>query len=161
MTPGDRLRAAVVSCLGLGYSPVVPGTVGSLAGVLFAFCGGSFTAVHFGLWLAAGALLGLLAGIGLGGWAEKHYGSKDPSQFVLDEFVGYCIALLRLKAGAPSLLEIASAFFLFRLFDVAKPWPARRLEFLPKGLGIMLDDVFAGLYALIVVSMLREYLDWP
>ena len=88
--------------------------------------------------------------------------------------MGYLVALLRmpgrdaagvLHEGAgwsdgPNWKELVVAFLAFRVFDVLKPWPARRLEYLPRGWGIMLDDLVAALYALAVVWVLRDYLHW-
>ncbi len=160
----DRLNAAVVSCFGLGYAPVASGTFGTLGGVALVLllekvvCPGQ--GWHFGLAAGVVAALILLLGIALGGWAERYYQMKDPKPFVIDEVVGYLVAVLRWKGGTPGVSELVLAFFAFRLFDVVKPWPARRLEFLPKGFGIMLDDVVAGLYALALVAVVRDWNEW-
>jgi phosphatidylglycerophosphatase A len=86
---------------------------------------------------------------------------KDPGPVVLDEVAGYLVALLRIKEGVPDMKELLLAFIAFRLFDVIKPWPARRIEHLPRGFGIMLDDVVAGLYALALVVVVRDWKGWP
>ena len=161
----DRVRAAIVSSFGLGYAPVASGTFGTLGGVALAWLIAQVGVPRFGwhVGLAAGitGAVVLLIGIALGGWAERYYGFKDPKPFVIDEVLGYLIALLRVKDGVPGVAEMVLAFFVFRLFDVVKPPPARRLEFLPKGVGIMLDDVVAGLYALVVVVIARNVCAWP
>ncbi len=163
--PLDRVRAALISSLGLGYAPVASGTFGTLGGVVLALLIGHVAVPrwgwHFGLAAAIAGAVVLLIGMALGGWAERYYGFKDPKPFVLDEVLGYLVAVLRLKEGVPEWRELTLAFFAFRLFDVVKPWPARQLEFLPKGAGIMLDDVVAGIYAFALVWIVREWLQWP
>ncbi|MBM4013879.1 MAG: phosphatidylglycerophosphatase A [Planctomycetes bacterium] len=164
-TAGDRIRAALVSCFGLGYAPVASGTFGTLGGVALVWLLAQVAVPrfgwHFGVAAVVCAALVLLLGIALGGWAERYYGFKDPKPFVLDEVLGYLIAVFRWGEGVPGTKELVLAFFAFRLFDVVKPPPARRLEFLPKGVGIMLDDLVAGLYALALVWVVRDYLEWP
>ena len=95
----------------------------------------------------------------LGFWAasraEKLLGHKDPGKVVIDEVAGQLIALLPIVPGFdPGWLSIITAFLLFRLFDIVKPYPARRLEKLESGLGIMSDDVVAGAYAAVVTSVI-------
>lgn len=160
----DRVKAAIVSSCGLGYAPVASGTFGTLGGVAVALFLAHVAVPqwgwHFGLAAAVAAAICLVVGIALGGWAERYYGFKDPKPFVLDEVLGYLVAVLRLKGGVPGANELILAFFAFRLFDVLKPPPARRLEFLPKGVGIMLDDLVAGLYALALVVVVRDSNVW-
>jgi phosphatidylglycerophosphatase A len=89
----------------------------------------------------------LLAGVRAAGLAERAYG-EDGGEIVVDEAVGMGIALFL----APHRPEVyLAAFLLFRLFDIVKPWPIRRLEDLPGGWGIMADDALAGLYALVLL----------
>ncbi len=140
----------IVSFGGAGLLPAMPGTFGSLAAAI----------VFYLLWLAFGqaawrivpALL-LVVGavaIALGRWAEDYFKTVDPRQFVLDEVVGQWLTLLcvpRADFSAHPLPCIAAAFFLFRAFDIAKPFPIRRIERLPAGWGIVLDDVAAAVYA--------------
>ncbi|MCZ6598536.1 MAG: phosphatidylglycerophosphatase A [Planctomycetota bacterium] len=155
--PGSRLRLAIVSCGFLGCSPVVPGTVGTLGGVLIVFLLG--LSGNFLLWtvLAGGAIY--VVGRSLGDWAERHAGKKDPGFFVLDEVVGYMVTCLWIRG--PSLLALVLGFFVFRFFDVVKPPPCRRLERIGGGDGIMLDDVAAGLYGLAVMAAARVLLLEP
>lgn len=143
-------REAAVSCLFLGRVPVFPGTAGTLGGVAIAMLlpGGS----QFPFW-AAGAVVALfLLGCALTPWAESHYGRKDPPQFVLDEVAGYLVTVLPMQ---PRWTDAALGFFLFRCFDILKPWPCRRLEKLPAGAGIFLDDLAAGIYACACLSAFR------
>ena len=106
------------------------------------------------------AALCVAVGVLLGPWAERYYGRKDPGPVVIDEVAGYCVTLFQFE-GFPGWRQMVAAFFLFRLFDVVKPPPARRIERWPRGWGIMLDDLFAGLYAFMVVHVLSEWLQWP
>lgn len=158
---GDKLRLAFVSFGFLGCSPIVPGTVGTLGGVLVAYLlgltGWSFAPAA----LVVCAILYVI-GRGLGDWSEAYAGKKDPGIFVVDEVIGYLVTVL--WWGAPSLTALVVAFFVFRFFDIAKPPPARRLESLGGGDGILLDDVVAGLYGLALMAILRTTLldpaDW-
>jgi phosphatidylglycerophosphatase A len=87
----------------------------------------------------------------LGGWAERYAGKKDPGIFVVDEVIGYLITILWSKG--PSYVALTVAFFAFRFFDILKPPPARSMERIPGGHGILLDDVFAGVWALVAVML--------
>jgi phosphatidylglycerophosphatase A len=92
-----------------------------------------------------------MVGIWAGGHAVQAFGKNDPAQVVVDEVAGSWIAL----AGATLLngYALVGAFLLFRLFDIWKPFPIRRLELLPGGMGIMADDLMAGLYAALVLFL--------
>jgi phosphatidylglycerophosphatase A len=155
------LKTACITVLGSGFAPFASGTWGSLTAVLLFVP--FWLAGHFGLLprgmvetaLAAGVLVASWLSVHWGDWAIARFGRKDPKEFVLDEFAGQWVALvampLALDAGAaPVAAVLFGQFFLFRVFDVWKPPPARQLERLPGGLGILLDDLFAGLYANIV-----------
>lgn len=148
----DRLKLAVVSCGFLGCSPVAPGTVGTLGGVLIAWLLAG-TGSLFPVWALA-VCLGLYALTApLGAWAERYAGRKDPGIFVMDEVIGYLITIL--WWSGPSYLALATAFFTFRFFDIVKPWPARAMERIGGGHGILLDDVFAGIWALAAMLLMR------
>ena len=86
---------------------------------------------------------------------ENNISKKDPSIIVIDEWVGQWIALLFLPK---SILWGLAAFLLFRLFDIWKPYPIKKLDKMIGGLGIMLDDVLAGIYALVFISVLRAWI---
>ena len=169
----------LVSSGGLGYAPFASGTFGTLGGVAIALVLKLWLCPRYG-WsfgVAAGVAAAAIfvIGVALGPWAERWYRVKDPKPFVLDEVMGYLVALLRVRHDAPSLLkegpslftdgpawkELVVAFLFFRAFDVLKPWPARRLEYLPRGWGIMLDDLVAGIFAWMVVWVLRDWCNWP
>lgn len=147
----NLLRLAFVTFGFLGLSPVAPGTLGTLGGVLIVFLLAGTKL--YPLWiLVAGALL---YGVGrsLGDWSERRAGGKDPGFFVVDEVVGYLVTLL--WPVGPSLFTMGMGFLLFRFFDIVKPPPVRRLEALGGGDGILLDDVMAGVYGLIALSVAR------
>lgn len=137
----DRVALLVATGLGVGYAPFAPGTWGSLPGVALAWgvsrLGGS--------WAVAVAAAGIaLFGTWAADRAARVLGEVDPSRVVVDEIAGQIVALLFLP---PTPLVLGAGFVAFRILDVAKPWPANRLEELPGGSGIMADDLMAGLYA--------------
>lgn len=137
----------VASVGGAGTSPWAPGTAGSLVGVALGWVAGR-TLSPF--WYAAGtaALFGL--GVAAATRVERTAHRKDPSVVVIDEVVGMLVALFALPLRA---VEVLIAFLCFRIFDIAKPFPLRRLEAQPGGWGIMLDDLVAGLYANVLVRV--------
>ena len=143
----DRLLMFIATGAGSGYLPKAPGTWGTLVGLLlwWPLAGLSLTA-----YLATVAVL-FIVGVASAGAAEKILDRGDPGVVVIDEIVGVLIAL----AAAPLHPVAALAgFALFRLFDIAKPFPVGWLDrHLHGGLGIMLDDVAAGLYALLVLHL--------
>lgn len=149
----DRLKKAAVSFFGLGYSPFAPGTAGTLGPALLAPL---LPASAPFLWIDLGALLVVAAvSIALGPWAERCYGRKDPSPFVLDEVAGYLVTVL--ATTRPTWSASLLAFFLFRVVDVVKPFPASRMERLPGGFGILLDDVFAALWSLAALRAVLHF----
>ena len=170
-TPGDYLALALGTC-GVGYFPIAPGTMGSLVGV----------GLYLALWAGADSVLSshalakrlnlmnvwtpqmtfmlvvifvvTMVGIRVATHVERLVRKKDPGIVVIDEVAGQMIALLSGPFWVHTWWSILTAFLLFRGFDIWKPYPIRRLERLESGLGIMLDDVLAGAYALIVNSVL-------
>lgn len=146
--PRPNLAIALATWFGCGFSPVAPGTAGSagalLPAVLLAGYAGWQPLYFGGLALAA-----LGPGIWAAGRTARHYGKKDPGLVVIDEVLGQWITI----SGA-TVLNWKSwliAFLLFRLLDIWKPEPVRRLERLPGGVGIVADDVMAGLYGALVL----------
>jgi len=131
---------AVATGLGSGYAPVAPGTAGSARGLLLFWPQVGRPPLQV---LTATVLL-ILIGVVAGDHVARRLGKKDPGLVVVDEVAGQWISLLFLPL---TLGTTAAAFVLFRLMDVLKPWPARDLERLPGGIGIMADDVMAGIYA--------------
>jgi phosphatidylglycerophosphatase A len=154
---GNTLRLAFVSFGFLGCSPLAPGTVGTLGGVLLAWL--LARTEHFALWTVMLCVVLYVLGRSQGEWAERHAGGKDPGFFVVDEVIGYLVTVL--WWGGPSLAALTVAFFVFRFFDIVKPPPVRRVEALGGGDGILLDDVVAGLYGLAVMALVRLLLLEP
>jgi len=132
---------------------VVPGTVGSFV-TLVALWLIPFTQAALLLTLVVVTLVGIWAG----GRVERALGAKDPGVVVIDEVAGMLLSVLTLPRTIPVLL---SAFFLFRVFDVWKPFPARQSQELHGGFGVMVDDLIAGLYALILLLGARALFGLP
>lgn len=154
----NTLRLGIVSFGFLGCSPIAPGTFGTLGGVAIAWA--LRRTQLYPVYIIAAALAIYVMGRSLGGWAERYSGRKDPGIFVLDEVVGYLLTLFWLSG--PSTLALVVGFFVFRFFDIFKPPPARRLERIPGGDGILLDDVVSGIYGLVFVMLpARLLLDVP
>jgi len=131
----------VASFFGLGYFPVAPGTVASLAMVLFyKFLIYPLAFPYLGLILLLLLVLGLIASTAYSSEIKK----ADPRQIVIDEAAGQLLVFL---AVFPDWTLLVIGFLLFRLFDIVKPFPIRKLEGLPGGWGIMADDVAAALMA--------------
>ncbi len=156
--PGDAWRLLAATACGLGRAPAAPGTFGTLGGVLLAWLLARTGQLYLPLLIAALLLL-YAVGRSLGNWAERRAQAGDPGWFVLDEVLGYLVVLL--WPLPPSPLALVVAFAWFRLFDITKPWPARRLERLHGGDGILLDDVIAGLYGLLALWFCRRFLLTP
>jgi len=137
---GSRPPALLVATVfGVGYAPVAPGTFGSAAGLVLWWILPAAALVQA---IAIGALF--VVGSWSGNVAERYYGRTDPGQVVIDEVMGMLITLFLNPVGWRGAI---AAFFLFRLFDVIKPYPANRLERLHGGVGVMADDGMAAVYA--------------
>ena len=151
--PIPLLVRLIATAFGAGYSPVAPGTAGSAVALLI-------------LWLVPFSRTGLImycvAVTLVGTWAahvfERSLATKDPGAIVIDEVAGMTLSVLVLPLTVPVLL---AGFVLFRIFDVVKPFPANRLQALPGGIGVMIDDVIAGIYALVVLLAARAVVGWP
>jgi phosphatidylglycerophosphatase A len=168
-TAGDYLALAVATC-GVGLIPLAPGTWGAALGVgvyllvsklaesAFARVGQRGVEASAFQVLLTTLLLAFVFAVSIAGtWAatraEKLLGRKDPGAVVVDEVAGQLVALLFVPYGAPWWVIVA-AFVAFRVFDIWKPYPVRRLESLGGGLGIMADDLLAGFYAAAITSLL-------
>jgi phosphatidylglycerophosphatase A len=134
-----------------GYSPIAPGTTGSLLAALIYI-------LEYIIFKSDCLVVNLLVililiypSIKLGNDGEKFFNKKDPSQVVLDEMLGLWISVLFIQF---SLQIILLAFIIFRIFDIFKPYPIRKSEKLKGGLGIMLDDIIAGVFTNILLQLL-------
>ena len=150
----------IATFFGAGLGKPGPGTWGSVAATLL--WAGSALLLHpaprtlLGLTLA-GIVLSVVVGVPAATIAARESGRKDPGFVVIDEVAGVLITLL----GAvyhPDWKHIALALLLFRVFDIAKPFPIRKIEKLPEGWGIVFDDVAAGLYAWAVLLLLNRWI---
>jgi phosphatidylglycerophosphatase A len=162
----DYLALAIATC-GVGYLPLAPGTWGSLLAVGFylfvritiSWHPTDTPAIVTPLGFLIGELLVISVVTFLGIWAasrsERVLKMKDPQKVVVDEVAGQLIALLPLPLTriGPWPILVIIAFVFFRFFDIVKPYPARRFESLDGGLGIMADDVVAGVYAAVLVGV--------
>jgi len=145
------LRMGVVTFFFVGLLPIMPGTYASFL-TACAFLG--LAQIGLAGTLAAVVLILVFSGLSLAlcPWAEAAFGKKDPQPFVIDEVAGQFLALLVWRPPGVSPMWIAGAgFVLFRIFDIVKPFPAGRLERLPAGWGILLDDLAAAVYANLVL----------
>lgn len=140
---------ATGSFLGIGLMGKGGGTVASVATVALWWLAAKYLSPTNLLYVtAAGALIATLLGIYVADIIARELGKKDPSEVVIDEVAGQLIALIAVPVDWKYVL---ASLILFRAFDIVKPPPVRNLEALPGGVGIMLDDVAAGLYALAIV----------
>lgn len=130
----------------IGYLPIAPGTIGSLAALIpyYFICNNPalMTAV-----ILAVSILGFMTS----GRVEKMFGEKDPGEIVIDEFSGMLISLYRIP---PAMGYVVTGFILFRFFDIVKPKPIKSLEKLKGGMGIMSDDIIAGVYTNIILQVI-------
>lgn len=154
----NRFKLFLVTSGFLGCSPWAPGTVGTLGGVAIAWALSGSS--NYLLWSLVACAVVYAVGRSLGPWSEAYAGQKDPGIFVLDEVLGYLITVAWMRG--PSLLALVVAFFVFRFFDIFKPRLARRMERIPGGDGILLDDLVAGVYGFVLVMLpARLLLDLP
>ncbi|MEN8150754.1 MAG: phosphatidylglycerophosphatase A [Planctomycetota bacterium] len=155
----DRLTRFVGSFFGLGLIPFAHGTWGTLGAMAIVLV---LPADPVYAWTIPTMVLFLLACgfcIVLGDHAEQEMGLKDPGFIVLDEVAGYLVAVA--SVTKPGLPWIVMAFVVFRIFDILKPWPCRRLEKIKGGKGILYDDLMAGFYTFLVLLLSRELTGWP
>ncbi len=146
-----KTKAAFVlgTWFGCGLSPVAPGTVGTLAALPVYFALRGFGAAA----ILAAALVLTIAGVWASGIVADVIGTHDPQIVVVDEVAG---VLVTLAAAPRSVAGAVGAVVLFRIFDIMKPFPARVAERLPRGWGIVIDDIVAGAWAGAGVLILRR-----
>ena len=149
----DRVALVVATACGAGFAPIAPGTVASALTVVV-------------LWFAqlsiVGSLTFLLVVTVTGIWAahraERMFGRKDPGTIVIDEVAGMTLSVALLP---PTIGVLIAGFLLFRVFDIVKPFPAKVSQRLTGGFGVMVDDLIAGVYALVLLLALRAITGWP
>ena len=153
----NKWALALATWGGLGYFPKGQGTVGSVAAVVISYAAMEVFAIQ-PVWSGAAALLLFLPAVRASDVAAEHFRRHDPSQVVVDEVVGQWMVVA--VVAASSWQSWLAALVLFRIFDIVKPWPIRRLEALPGGLGVVADDAAAGLCAIIVMLGLQYLSLW-
>jgi len=151
------MKRLLVSCFGLGWLPIAPGTWGSLPpAVIFALaCYFGASTVQISILMAGFVLAASFVCVKLAPVSIAATGKTDPGEVVVDEFAGQALTFIgAYAAGAkPILITALLGFLLFRIFDILKPWPIRKLEKLSAGWGVLADDLLAGLYAAIVLQI--------
>jgi phosphatidylglycerophosphatase A len=143
-----RLAVPLATWFGCGYFPWGPGTAGSLTALAIAVALHSLLDAERWTFLALVLLL-LLPGIWAATQTAQLVAQKDPGMVVVDEVLGQWVTLL--GATALNWRSFLAAFILFRIFDIWKPWPVRNFEKLPKGTGIVADDLAAGIYGALIL----------
>lgn len=162
------LKKIIVSGMGTGYLRPAPGTWGSAAAAAVYLACRYFTGANvvlLTLIMLAVAILSTVGCIALGDFMERWYGKKDPSHCTLDEWAGQAVAMMFLPcvdSWKVTLALAGLAFVFFRIFDILKPAPARNFERFSKGVGVVADDLVAGLYACVAVQLILKspLLDW-
>jgi phosphatidylglycerophosphatase A len=144
--PFDPLVLFFAQGAGAGRAPRAPGTAGTAVGLLLYLLLKDLGPAAYGAASAAVAVLGAWAA----GRAEVLLGRKDDPSIVIDEIAGFLTSLFLVPAGWG---YAAAAFMLFRFFDIVKPWPIRRLQDLPGGVGVMADDIAAGVCTNLVLQL--------
>lgn len=139
------LAKTIGSFCGVGFIPAAPGTAATAVGLGLAY----LLKDNVGLYGAVTLVL-FLVGVAASGHLEKKLHVKDPGLVVIDEVVGILIAMAGISFNWPVAI---CGFFLFRAFDMFKIYPINKLEQIPGGLGIMLDDCLAGVYTNIVLAI--------
>lgn len=138
----------ITSFFYLGHSPFMPGTLGSLGGLILYFLVKN-NVVLYGFSILFLFVLGVI----FAGEAERIYKRKDPRKIVIDEACGMMLALFFVPF---SMFSVVLGFFLFRIFDILKPPPAKRMEHLTGSLGIMFDDIIAAIYTNFILQILSN-----
>ena len=141
----DRFYRIIASVFYIGYLPIAPGTLGSLSALIL-----YYFVCRDAVVMAVAILVVIVLGFITAGKVEKMFGEKDPGEIVIDELAGMLIALYRIP---PTMGYVVTGFLLFRFFDIVKPKPIKDLEKLKGSLGIMSDDIVAGIYANVLLQV--------
>lgn len=135
----------ITSFFYLGHSPFMPGTMGSIGGLIVYFLVMRNEILH-----GFAILFLFMLGILFAGEAEKIYKRKDAGMIVIDEACGMLLALYCVPF---SMFSVILGFFLFRICDILKPWPAKRMEKLTGSMGVMFDDIIAAMYTNLILQI--------
>lgn len=145
-----QVAVLIATVGGLGYAPIAPGTFGSAAGIAIYWLTRGWPME----WQIGLILLVTIVGIWASTVAAKHFGKEDPGFVVIDEVAGQLVTLAFTGAGLTAMIL---AFFVFRVLDIIKPFPADRFERLHGGTGIMADDLMAGVYGCLIVHLAMRF----
>lgn len=148
----------IATGFGAGFSPMAPGTAGAIVAVVIWWALSLALPFAWMVWLTA-LLIAVFTFLGIraANAAETVWG-KDPSRVVVDEMVGVWIPMLAVPEGEAQWGFILASFALFRLFDIWKPLGIRRMERFPGGVGVMMDDILAGVYSLAILIVARWWI---
>ena len=141
----DKLVLFIAQGAYSGRIPIAPGTAGTVVGVLLYLLVRDLSSLWYGAACVGATVLGTWAA----GYADCILGTKDSPSIVIDEIAGFLVAMFLIPFAWGS---VAAGFILFRFFDILKPWPLKKLQDIPGGPGVMLDDIGAGLYTNIVLQ---------
>ena len=149
----NNIAKTIATFFYVGLIPVGPGTFGTLAAIPL-FYALSFTPIYIYLAITVAVIL---ISVWASTIAEEIFQKTDPGQVVADEVSGFLVTMILVPA---TISNIFLGFLLFRLFDIAKPYPVRKFEKLPGGWGIVIDDVAAGVYACVTLHILGYWVFW-
>jgi len=155
------MRRLLTSCFGLGCLPLAPGTWGSLPPVIIfiLLCKSGAPTLLIIIIMTALVMIASAVCIKFAPFIIAATGKTDPREVVADEFAGQALTLIPIAALPSAYIWSTAllAFLLFRLFDIVKPWPARKFEMLPEGWGILADDLLVGFYAGIALLLSLKF----
>jgi len=149
----NRFILLLATGFGAGFSPVVPGTMGTLVALPLYYVVSSISSPLYELTLVAFFFFSSW----ISNQAESYWGEKDDRRIVIDEIMGFLVTMLWIPK---SPFSIVAGFILFRFFDILKPFPIRRLEQVKSGYGVVLDDVLAGIYSNIILHIILRFWSW-
>ena len=148
-----KIFLLIATFCGLGYVPFAPGTVGSLASFII---WGPLIFFKYSFWIRFLILIiVIIIAILSSNESVKYFKIKDPKQIVIDEVAGMGVVLLFVDS---EYFIAILGFILFRFFDILKPWPIKKIEKLPNGFGVVLDDIMAGIYSLFFLILIKKFL---
>ena len=153
----DAAAAFAGSAFGFGRAPIAPGTAGTLPAVAVYLAVALLVPAAYHTWIIAFALILSSAGaVLLAPSAQRYWGKSDPGAFVLDEVAGFFLTVLFFRT--PNVwLTVVWAFAMTRFFDILKPPPVRAIEKLPRGWGVLADDLAASVYAVILLKLIARF----
>ncbi len=142
----DKMSLFIAQGAHSGRVPVAPGTAGSAVGVLLYLLLNELSP----LWYGAACIGVTVLGTWAAGYADRILGTKDSPTIVIDEIAGFLVAMFLVPFAWGYII---AGFILFRIFDILKPWPLKRLQDIPGGPGVMLDDIGAAVYANVILQI--------